>query len=96
MNNARAVTAKGAKRLVDKLCYAASVFMPATAIPQIHQLYTTRDADSLSLLMWVLYLVGIIPFMLFGILHKEKQLVVLNVLWLIVTLTIIAGILLYS
>lgn len=96
VNNARVVVAKGAKSAVDKICYAASVFMPATAIPQIHQLYTTRDADSLSLLMWVLYLVGIIPFMLFGILHKEKQLVVLNVLWLIVTLTIIAGILLFS
>lgn len=96
MNNARAVAVKGTKSAVDKICYAASVFMPATAIPQIHQLYTTHDADSLSLLMWVLYLVGIIPFLLFGIQHKEKQLVVLNVLWLIVTLTIIVGILLFS
>lgn len=96
VNNSRIISRKNATTLIDKICYFASVFMPATAIPQIHQLYTTRDADSLSLLMWVLYLVGVIPFLLFGILHKEKQLVVLNVLWLIVTIVIIVGILLFS
>lgn len=96
VSNARVITRKGTKTLIDKICYFASVFMPATALPQIHQLYTTRDADSLSLLMWVLYLVGVIPFLLFGIVHKEKQLIVLNVLWLIVTIVIIVGILLFS
>lgn len=96
VNNARVVATKRTKTAIDRICYAASVFMPATAIPQIHQLYTTRDADSLSLLMWVLYLVGIIPFLLFGVIHNEKQLIVLNVLWMIITILMIFGIVLFS
>jgi MtN3 and saliva related transmembrane protein len=96
IHNAHAIAAKRTKTTVDKICYAASVFMPATAIPQIYQLYTTQDAGSLSLLMWMLYIVGMVPFLLFGILHKEKQLIVLNVLWMIASVMMIFGILLFS
>lgn len=96
ISNAHAVAKKGVKTAIDRLCYVASVFMPATAIPQIYQLYSTQDVSGLSLLMWVLYFVGIIPFLLFGIVHKEKQLIVLNVLWLIATVMMVVGILLFS
>lgn len=87
---------KKVKNSIDKLCYFGSIFMPATAIPQIHQLYTTQNAGGLSLLMWVLYLIGVIPFLLFGVFHNEKQLVILNTLWIIAIVSMISGIIMYS
>jgi len=44
----------------------------------------------------VFYSVGVIPFLLYGLVHKVKHLIVLNVLWLSVQLTMIIGVLLYG
>ncbi len=83
------------RKEIDALCYAGSVFMPLTATPQIYQLYVTQNAGGLSIAMWILYSIGVIPFLLFGIIHKEKQLIILNILWLIANSLMIIGILLY-
>lgn len=69
--------------------------MPSTTIPQIWKIYYYQVVDGLSLLMWVLYCIGVIPFLIYGIVHKEKPIIILNVLWLIAQITIIIGILIY-
>ena len=89
------ITKKEEKRLINRVCSVFAVLMPLTALPQITLLYQTKDASSLSLLMWVLYCVGCIPFLLFGIIYRHRQIIVLNVLWLIVQAIMIAGILMY-
>lgn len=80
---------------LDQVCLLFSVLMPATTIPQIFKIYSTQDVTGLSLSMWVLYTIGVIPFLIYGIVHKEKPLVLLNILWLIAQVVIITGILLY-
>lgn len=45
--------------------------------------------------MWFFYVIGVIPFLIYGITHKEKPLIILNVLWLIAQIIIITGILMY-
>jgi uncharacterized protein with PQ loop repeat len=82
--------------LIDQICLVFSVLMPLTTLPQVIQLYTSHDASGLSLLMWVLYSVGILPFLAFGYIHKIKQLVILNILWLIVNGLMIYGIVKYT
>ncbi len=83
-------------RIVDKTCMIFSVIMPLTTIPQIHLIYTEKHATGVSLLMWIFYCVGVIPFLFYGILHKERQLIILNTLWLIAQIIIIIGILKYG
>lgn len=84
------------KRLISRICSVCAVLMPLTTLPQIYLLYSTKNASGLSLLMWVLYTVGCIPFLLFGYLYRHRQLVVLNSLWLVVQVVMIAGILMYK
>jgi uncharacterized protein with PQ loop repeat len=90
------LTKKKEKQLINRICAVFAVFMPLTTLPQIIQLYTSHDASGLSLLMWVLYTIGVIPFLLFGVIYHHSQLVVLNILWLIVQVTMITGIIIYS
>ena len=85
-----------AVRIVDKACLIFSVIMPLTTIPQIHLIYTEKHANGVSLLMWILYCIGVIPFLCYGILHKERQLIILNTLWLIAQIIVIIGILKYG
>ncbi len=89
------ITKKQEKTLINRTCALFAVLMPLTTIPQIFLLYSTKDASGLSLAMWLLYSIGCIPFLLFGIMYKHWQLIVLNVLWLIVQSIMIVGILLY-
>jgi uncharacterized protein with PQ loop repeat len=70
--------------------------MPMTAIPQIYTLYTLQDAGSLSIWMWVLYSIGVIPFLIYGIAHRVTHLIVLNALWMTAQVIMIIGILMYS
>ncbi len=83
------------KRFIDNVCTIFSIIMPLTTLPQIIQLFTSQSAQDLSLVMWVLYCIGVIPFLIFGVMHKERQLVVLNSLWLVVQLVMIIGIVMY-
>ncbi len=80
---------------LDKTCLVFSILMPATTIPQIWSIYRNQNVEGLSLLMWVLYLIFVIPFLIYGIVHKEKPIIVLNILWIVAQLTIITGILIY-
>lgn len=83
-------------RFVDKTCLIFSVIMPMTTIPQIHLIYTEKHATGVSLLMWIFYCIGVIPFLCYGIIHKERQLVILNSLWLVAQIIIIIGIMTYG
>lgn len=82
-------------RFLDNTCLVFSVLMPATTIPQIWTIFRYQQVEGLSLVMWILYTIGVIPFLIYGIVHKEKPLIVLNILWLIAQITIITGILIY-
>ena len=84
------------KKQVSRVCTYFAVVMPLTALPQVVQLYQSQDAGSLSLLMWSLGSVGVIPFILYGITHDMLQLVTLNTLWLAVNIIMISGIMMYN
>ncbi|MBN1792496.1 hypothetical protein JW826_02320 [Candidatus Woesearchaeota archaeon] len=80
---------------LDRICLVFSVIMPLTTLPQIIQIYATKDVKGLSLAMWILYMIGVIPFLMYGIAHKTKPLIILNALWLLCQAVIITGILMY-
>lgn len=88
-------TEQGRPPIIDRVCMIFSVLMPMTALPQIHLIYTSHNVSGVSLLMWIFDGLGVIPFLIFGIVHKERQLIILNGLWLTMQGIIIAGILMY-
>jgi uncharacterized protein with PQ loop repeat len=83
-------------RLLDNVCMVFSVIMPATAIPQIWKIYYYQIATGVSLWMWLLYCFAVIPFLIYGIVHRIKHLIVLNMLWMMVQVIIVVGVLLYG
>lgn len=87
---------KDEKRIISRVCSVFAVLMPLTTLPQIYLLFSSQNAAGLSLAMWILYSVGCIPFLLFGYIYKHKQLIILNILWLVVQIIMIIGIVMYS
>lgn len=73
----------------------AAIVHPLMAVPQIVQLYATKQAAGLSIFMWIAWLVLGLVFLMYGLAHRLKPYIVMQLLWIAVDVLIIAGILMY-
>lgn len=81
---------------VDRLMLVASILSPLSAVPQIIQIYSTKDVEGLSLLSWLGWgLIGLV-FLAYGIGHRLKSYILMQVLWTAVTVLMIVGIVIYG
>ena len=80
---------------LDKLTFVVGVIGPFTVLPQIYSIYTTKSAAGVSLATWALIFIVTFPWILYGIAHKEKSIIVSFILWEVVNLAVVVGVLLY-
>ncbi len=84
------------KKIIGYMMYVVAVVMPLSNLPQINQVYSTKVVTGLSLYSWVTYLLfGLIP-LFYAISNGLKPLIVSNILWIFVNLSMIYGIIIYS
>jgi uncharacterized protein with PQ loop repeat len=81
---------------LDKLTFIVGVIGPFTVLPQIYSIYTTRSAAGVSLATWSLIFIVTFPWILYGMAHKEKSIIVSFILWEVVNLLVVIGVLLYG
>lgn len=65
-------------------------------IPQVHQIYKTKDTSSISLGMYVLFVLGIFLWFCYGILISDLPLILANLVTLILSSAILTMKVLYS
>lgn len=80
---------------LDRLTFIAGVVGPFTVVPQIYSIFSTHSADGVSLATWSLIFIVTFPWILYGIAHKEKSIIVSFILWEIANLLVVMGVLLY-
>lgn len=83
------------KRFLDYLMYGVGIAAPIALVPQILQIYTTKSAAGISLLTWLLLALFNALWAVYGVAHKDKQLIFANALIVLFDLIIVVGILLY-
>ncbi|MGM5482712.1 MAG: hypothetical protein ACQESF_04585 [Nanobdellota archaeon] len=83
-------------RFIDTLAMINSIAMPLTTLPQIFKIYFFKMATGVSLSMWVLYNISCVVMLIYGIVHKAKAIIVLNIMWLLVNFIIIIGVIIYG
>jgi uncharacterized protein with PQ loop repeat len=84
------------KRFLDYLMYGVGIFAPLAYIPQVHKIYSEKSVAGFEITTWILVATINSLWALYGLVHKDKQLFLANFLIVIVDLTIVFGILLYS
>lgn len=82
--------------VLNKLTFFAGIAAPLTILPQIYNTYTTQSAAGLSLASWILITIVNFPWILYGITHRDKAILVSFTLWEVVNVTMVFGILLYG
>jgi len=70
--------------------------MPIFTSIQVYKIYSLKNADGVSLIAWVAYLVGTILWITYGITHKEKPIIYSNIINATINLLVIIGIILYA
>lgn len=83
-------------KFLDKLTFVAGVVGPFTVLPQIYGIFTTHSAAGVSFSTWLLIFIVTFPWILYGMAHKEKSIIVSFILWEVVNLAVVIGVLLYG
>ena len=83
-------------RLLDRTVYAVGLLGPAMTFPQMYLIFITHNAAGVSVLSWAAYAVFDVPWILYGVVHKEPVLVFTYSLWFIVNVIVVLGALMYG
>ncbi len=84
------------RRLLDKSIVLIGVMSPIMTIPQIYKIFTDGSAKGLSAISWSTYIVVSAFWLMYGIVHKEKPIILVNLGWVIVHAATLTGIVLYG
>ena len=82
------------KRFLDRLMYGVSILAPLALLPQILSIYIDREKQGVSLETWVLLSVFNILWVMYGIVHKDKPIIITHTLFTALDVSIVAGVLL--
>ena len=72
------------------------VIGPLASIPQAIQIYTTQDAEGVSLITWSLFILTNGALLIYGLVHKLTPIIVSNICWEVIQVIVVIGILMYS
>lgn len=83
------------RRFFDYLVYIVALFTPLVLVPQVIQLFATKDVGGFSLPSWFLFgLIGII-WATYGIIHREWPIILSNTIMAFLDFVVVVGILIY-
>jgi uncharacterized protein with PQ loop repeat len=81
---------------LDRLLLVVAIVGPIMSIPQIYKIYSLKTAAGVSALSFGFFAVFNIPWIIYGIVHKEKPIVIAYILWLISNTAVVVGTMMYS
>ena len=84
------------KALMDKIIYAVGIAGPLLTIPQLTKIWVDKNASGVSIVSWSAYLVIGVFWLTYGIMHKEKPIILTYSLWIIINAFIVVGIIIYG
>lgn len=84
------------KRLMDKAIYAVGAFSLLMTLPQLMKIWIEKNASGVSAVSWSAYLLVTVFWLFYGLIHREKPIIVINSLWIVMNALVIAGTLLYG
>lgn len=83
-------------RMLDKVIYIVGVLGPVMTLPQIIKIFLLKDASGVSLMTYLLLAIFSGIWLMYGIVHKEKPIIISNILWVISEAIIVFETILYG
>lgn len=71
--------------------YLAGIVGPLMTLPQLYNIWVLQSAAGVSIMSWSAYLVVAIVWLCYALFHKERPLIVMNGLWIVLDAMVIVG-----
>ncbi len=81
---------------IDALAYLVSLLSLFFTLDQVRIIWVEQNADGVSLISWVFYTLSSIIWLVYGIAHKDRVLIITNFLWVLFSICVVAGVALYQ
>jgi len=92
IGRSRTKGATKAIRLLDRMAYLMGAITVLVNIPQLIAVWASPDAQGVSMISWTGFFLGSCFWVIYGLLHKERPIIVMNVSLMIVQGFIVIGI----
>ena len=80
------------KNRMDKLIYVVGIAGPAVAIPQLMNVWFEKNTTGVSPITWSALSVIALFWLIYGIMHKSKPIIITHTGWIIINTLILIGI----
>ncbi len=84
------------KRGFDKAIMVVAILVPLSHLPQLIKIWGDKNALGVSLASWVLFTIFTLFWLIYGLLHREKPIIVQGFFLFLFQLAIVIGIALYN
>lgn len=81
---------------LDKVTFVVGVIGPFTVAPQIYSIFSSRSAEGVSFSTWLLMFIVTLPWVFYGLAHKDKPIIISFIMWEIANLSVVIGVFLYG
>lgn len=82
--------------LVDRLVYIAAILEPIVTIPQAYIIFHDKTAAGVSLGSWIGFQILTAIWVWYGIVHKDKAIIIYQGLFFVIQAIVIAGGIIYG
>ena len=83
-------------RFLDISATAAGIIGPLMTVPQLLKIYVDHQAAGLSVVSWSAWALLDIPFIIYGIVHKDRVIIITYTGWLILNSAVAVGAIIYG
>lgn len=82
-------------RFIDKAVFVVAFIGPLTTTPQAYRIWATHDVSGISVTTWVLYDLIQFFWLLYGLAHKNKPIIISNFFWVFWQSLVLIGAIVY-
>jgi len=82
--------------LIDSLAYVSAIIGPFMTLPQLYGIWVQKNVAGVSVISWSGFAFFNMIFIIYGIMNKEKLIIMNNSIWFIVQVFVVIGILINS
>ena len=81
---------------MDRFMYVAGMLAPLMTVPQAIKIWYLKDSQGVSVLTWSGYALGSVLWLLYGLVHREKPIIIANASAAVLQLAVVIGTLWFS
>lgn len=81
---------------IDQLTYVAAVIEPIITFPQVYAIWVGKDATGVSISSWLGYWILGIIWLYYGLVHRDKAIIIYQVLYTVLGILIVIGATMYG